>query len=91
MKKMPKTQILDDKRITFPCSVCGKETLASRKLEVIAFLDEVYHISEWRVCPLRGGESGCGHWQLFNYKISADEMEKRKEEEKDPNLPTEDV
>lgn len=88
---MPKTQVLDEKRISFPCDVCGAETMASRKLEVVAFMDEIYHISEWRVCPLRGEESGCGHWQLFNYEISGEEMEKRKKEEKDKNPPSDDV
>ena len=74
---MRKTQILDEKRISFPCEVCGSETVATRKVEVVAYMDSLYHISEWRVCPLRKDEEGCGHWQLFNYKISADEMEKR--------------
>ncbi len=91
MKKMPKTKILDEKRISFPCDVCGGETVASRKLEVVAFMDEIYHISEWRVCPVRGEESGCGHWQLFNYKISAEEMERRKKKDLDQSPPSEDV
>ena len=87
---MPKTQKLAEKRISFPCDVCGAETVASRKLEVVAFMDEIYHISEWRVCPVREEESGCGHWQLFNYEISAEEMENRKKKELDQNPPTED-
>jgi len=88
---MPKTKTLGEKRVSFPCDVCGAETVASRKLEVVAFMDEIYHISEWRVCPLRGEESGCGHWQLFNYEISAEEMENRKKEKLDKNPPPEDV
>ncbi len=91
MKKIAKTKILEDHRISFPCDVCGAETVASRKLEVVAFMDEIYHISEWRVCPLREEEKGCGHWQLFNYEISAEEMEKRKKEDLDQSPPSEDV
>lgn len=91
MKKKPKTKKQKGKRIAFPCEVCGTETVASRKLEVIAFIDEIYHISEWRVCPLREKETGCGHWQLFNYKIPVEEMEKRKKEEQDQNPPSVDV
>ena len=81
---MPKTQKLpDEKRVSFPCDVCGIETMPSRKFEVVAFIDQVYHISEWRVCPLRDKEPGCGHWQLFNYEISTEEMEKRSKKKKD--------
>jgi len=80
---MPKTQKQEGKRISFPCEVCGTETRATRKLEVIAFMDEIYHISEWRVCPLREKEPGCGHWQLFNYEIPGEKMEKRKIENQD--------
>ena len=79
MKKMPKTQILEEQRISFPCEVCGSETLPSRKIEVIAHMNNLYHISEWRICPIREKEKGCGHWQLFNYKISEEEMKTRQQ------------
>ncbi len=91
MKKTPKTKKLKESRISFQCNECGAETVASRKIEVVALMDEIYHISEWRVCPLRGEESGCGHWQLFNYDISAEDMEKRKKEEQDQNPLSNDV
>ena len=74
---MEKTQKFDEKRETFICDVCGGETLPTRKLEVIAFMESIYHISEWRVCPVRKGEKGCGHWQLFNYQISEEEFASR--------------
>ena len=76
---MDKTQKLDDKRQVFVCEVCGNETLPTRKLEVIAFMENIYHISEWRVCPIRKGEKGCRHWQLFNYEISQEEFISRQQ------------
>jgi hypothetical protein len=91
MKKMPKTKILDEKRHVFLCDVCGGETLATRKLEVIAHMNRIYHISEWRVCPVREGERGCGHWQLFNYEISEEEFISRQKAEQDQNVPVNQV
>ena len=84
---MPKTQKVEEKRINFPCEVCGAETLPSRRVEVIAHMNRLYHISEWRICPIRKKEKGCGHWQLFSYKITEEEMKTRHEETKNSDSP----
>ncbi|MFB0565190.1 MAG: hypothetical protein ACETWK_05860 [Candidatus Aminicenantaceae bacterium] len=71
-----------EKRKSFSCEVCGNETEPTRHVEVIAYYDKVYHISEWRVCPNREGEKGCGHWQLFYYDINEKSLQDKMPEKK---------
>ena len=84
--KMPKTKLFDEKRLIFTCEVCGAETMTTRKLEVVAQMDKIYHISEWRICPIREKEKGCGHWQLFNYEISEEELSLREKDKKNQDV-----